>query len=1082
MIQLLLPPLDKLIYLKDGNYISQYFGEGHILNDCTLLSRNPFIIGSNSRKYFFTSNEAEDLPEGIEYALLTYKKPNKKDFDSGILKIKRWLKNPEFRTLLPEEVCSSWTDKFKYVKENIDGKKEGLRPPQIGALHSILSHIQVGEDVGIVVMPTGTGKTETMLCTLIANQCTKLLVAVPSDSLRIQLSEKFLTLGLLKKFQIVENSCFNPIVGVINSKFNTLDDLKEFISKSNVVVTTMSILSSCSSDSKAFLANEFSHLFVDEAHHSQAESWNEFLQHFKKEKIFLFTATPYRNDGKQLEGKFIFTFSLKKAQEQKYYKKINYLPIREYNKKKADEAIAEKAVIQLRDDISKGFNHIIMARCGNKERAKKVFEYYKKYEDLKAILVYTNVPGLSKKIEAIKRKEYNVIVCVDMLGEGFDLPELKIAALHDERQSLPITLQFIGRFTRTSYNELGEASFITNLAYPPIKEELDQLYAKDSDWNLLLPTLSEGATKKEIDFKDFLSGFNHLNDSIIPFQNIYPAMSSVVYRNGSNTWNPTNWKEGISDIGTFQHQFSDHNPKKNTLIIILGKIINVEWGSFDIVKNMDWDLIVVHWDYRPKKNLVFVHTSLKNFSPDKLVQALFGETFKMINGMDVFKIFHNVRMLTLYNVGARRGTGRDITFQSFFGRGVQDGIKLLEAGTLIKNNIFGIGFKEGEKISLGCSVKGKIWSYLRGNLDELIKWSREMGNILEDPAIDSNVVLKNTIIPITIKERPKVMPISADWHPSMYEHNEDKYEIIIDGLTYDLSNSELNIVETPLSLPLRFSLNCEENSFEYELLLGEKEVDGRLESIHEIKQLTSGKPIIVHANKKMSLVDFFQIYTPTIWFSDGSQLFQNRYVIPKESPGILSLDSIISDKWEGVSLNKESQGIYPYVTDSIQYYFINKIRNDFQIIYDDDGSGEIADVIGINDSDKQIDIHLYHLKFAKGGIANKNIDNFYQVCGQAQKSLRWKHRKGKDFFNHLLKRKTKSKGGKSCSRLIKGTEEQLELLLTAAKWTKEMKFNIYIVQPSLKKVDPSNDILLLLGNTQYYLQTIGNVNLIVYSS
>ncbi|SUB93759.1 Uncharacterised protein [Porphyromonas macacae] len=54
-----------------------------------------------------------------------------------------------------------------------------------------------------------------------------------------------------------------------------------------------------------------------------------------------------------------------------------------------------------------------------------------------------------------------------MLGEGFDLPNLKIAAIHDERQSLPITLQFIGRFTRTSYSELGNASFITNIAYLP---------------------------------------------------------------------------------------------------------------------------------------------------------------------------------------------------------------------------------------------------------------------------------------------------------------------------------------------------------------------------------------------------------------------------------------------------------------------------------------------------------------------------------------------------------------------------------------------------------------------------------------
>ena len=35
-----------------------------------------------------------------------------------------------------------------------------------------------------------------------------------------------------------------------------------------------------------------------------------------------------------------------------------------------------------------------------------------------------------------------------MLGEGFDLPALKVAVVHDPQKSLAVTLQFIGRFTR----------------------------------------------------------------------------------------------------------------------------------------------------------------------------------------------------------------------------------------------------------------------------------------------------------------------------------------------------------------------------------------------------------------------------------------------------------------------------------------------------------------------------------------------------------------------------------------------------------------------------------------------------------
>jgi histidine ammonia-lyase len=192
-------------------------------------------------------------------------------------------------------------------------------------------------------------------------------------------------------------------------------------------------------------------------------------------------------------------------------------------------------------------------------------------------------------------------------------------------------------------------------------------------------------------------------------------------------------------------------------------------------------------------------------------------------------------------------------------------------------------------------------------------------------------------------------------------------------------------------------------------LLGEGRVvvDGEEVAFHEIKKDSIVEPTITYGNTTESLTKFLQVLTPTIWFADGGQLFQNSYVVPKERVSGISLDNIIPHDWTGVAINKEAQGIYPYKTESIQYHFINEIRDDFQIIYDDDGSGEIADVIGINDGDKKIDIHLFHLKYAKNGHTGNDIGNFYEVCGQAQKSLNWKYRNGKDFFDHLLRRKIK---------------------------------------------------------------------------
>ncbi len=1077
---LVLPEISKLISENNGNEIWQYFRSEPSLDNIQIISTTPFIIECAGINYFLTSDRTDQNIETNDYALLTSKKPKAADLNTGNIKVKRWLKHPLFQNKTPEDVVNTWLDNFKFVKENEQAGIKGLRPPQIGALYSILAHVQNPDDKAIVVMPTGTGKTETMLSALIANCCNRLLVSVPSDSLRSQISDKFITLGLLKEFGVVDPSCLNPIVGIINHGFPNAEELQDFVSKCNVVVSTMNLLTGFSTQQKALLNNYFSHFFIDEAHHSEADTWKELIDKFDTEKVILFTATPFRNDGKSLQGKIIFNFSLRKAQEQRYYKTINYLPIREYNKKLADEKISEKAVQQLKADIATGYNHILMARCMSKPRAKEVFEYYQRYPEHNPIVVYTGVAGLSNKIDAIKRGEHSIIVCVNMLGEGFDLPNLKIAAIHDERQSLPVTLQFIGRFTRTSYNELGNASFITNVAYPPIHEELDQLYARNADWNLILPRLSANATQKEINIKEFLDGFTNLSDSVIPFTQINPALSTIIYKTHVNEWKPAqeHWEELFS---SYEHVFTDTN-HRDTIVIILGKIERIEWGNFESVQNLKWDIIIVHWDLRPNINRIFLNTSLKQYSGKDLLEKIFGEgNVNLITGMSVFRIFHNVNRLSLFNVGTRRGIGQDITFQSYFGKGVQDGIKLLEQGTLIKNNIFGVGYKEGEKTSLGCSVKGKIWSYQRGNLDELTKWCKVIGEIVEDNTIDPNVVLQHTLAIEKLNQRPvNVMPILIDWNPEMYENIENRYQLNINGILSDLAHTELNLSNPSLDQPLQFSVDTDQFSVKFQINLGADPATD--ENFYEVAQLTNETCSIQFGSKNETLLQFFQDNVPTIWFADGSQLFGNLYVKLKSQPDVIPQESIIADDWLGVNIEKESQDIAPYIQDSIQYYFIEKIKNEFQIIYDDDGKGEIADIIGINDTGDAIDIHLYHLKYASEGKISNNIDNFYQVCGQAQKALKWKHKNGREIFTHLFKRTTKSLKGNSCSRIIKGTEDDLENLLEQAKWTKAIRYHMYIVQPALSKANASNDILLLLGNVQHCLATVGNIDLTVYSS
>ena len=84
----------------------------------------------------------------------------------------------------PADVLASIEGSFSHANA-LDTNSGKLREAQVGALHAILSHWTVDPNkVATVVMPTGTGKTETMLAAFCIERPAHLLVLVPSAALR----------------------------------------------------------------------------------------------------------------------------------------------------------------------------------------------------------------------------------------------------------------------------------------------------------------------------------------------------------------------------------------------------------------------------------------------------------------------------------------------------------------------------------------------------------------------------------------------------------------------------------------------------------------------------------------------------------------------------------------------------------------------------------------------------------------------------------------------------------------------------------------------------------------------------------
>ena len=466
---------------KSNNYIKKLVFEKRTVECQPQKVDSGYVIDLGLDEKVLITNKKEYLQQ-YNYVLKII--GNKLDS----IKLSKWEKF-KYDLEEPEKLRKTWENNVfvkQEVLENGSITENGLRKPQVGALYAALANwtVEENEKSHIIVMPTGTGKTETMLMLLLLGKCEKLLVVVPSTALKEQISNKFIKLGILRKIGIVNEKVKTPNVGILNNLENT-DEVKEIIEKSNVVVTTMQLCSKLPID---IVNRYFSHLFVDEAHHMSAQVWGNIVDKFNN-KIVQFTATPFRNDGKIIKGKVIYNFPLAQAQKEGYFKHINFEPLLIFNEKEKDKAIAQKAIEKLDQDIKKGYDHVIMARVENTERAREVFEIYnklgKKYNP-RYIYSTMNKSDKIEVMEQLKNKKCRIIICVKMLGEGFDFPELKIAAIHDQHKTLGITLQFIGRFTRTSNNNIGDATAIANIIDEHADQYLNMLYKENADWDKII--------------------------------------------------------------------------------------------------------------------------------------------------------------------------------------------------------------------------------------------------------------------------------------------------------------------------------------------------------------------------------------------------------------------------------------------------------------------------------------------------------------------------------------------------------------------------------------------------------------------
>lgn len=586
-------------------------------------------------------------------------------------------KNPIFQAVSDKQskmfssdgILNSWDNALNFIEEDKQQNTPGFRTPQLGALFAIKAHWTVSRLPATIVMPTGTGKTETMIATIISEKCKKTLIIVPSNLLRIQTLNKCTSLGILKEVGVVSNKVVNPVVGLLVTTPSDLNELKTLINKSNIIITTMSLLNRFSDVFVSTLHNMCSELFVDEAHHVAAKTWDRIKKGFYEKRVLQFTATPFRNDGKKVDGKIIYNFPLSLAQDQGYFQSINFREVIEFDNDESDIEIAKAAVGQFDEDFLNGYNHTILVRTSTKERAKYLFDtiYNKIFKKYNPVLIISGISKRDKDIamNKINKNESKILVCVDMFGEGIDIPSLKIAAIHDKYQSLPITLQFIGRFAR-SKKGLGNATIVANVVSEDINESLKDLYSQDSDWNKLLVRMSSTAIGKEISMQELSNGFNNFGIKDIDISKLIPKVSMIAYYVDCEDWNWENW---VSAFDSDKCRCCVNEDEK-VLIIIEMEESNIDWARDKEVNNINYQLHMLYWN--PKKKLVYLNSTNKA-KCNKLAESVLHNPVR-VSGEIIFRCLDGINQLMLGTVGLKSAIDGPIRYRMFAGIDIGEGV------------------------------------------------------------------------------------------------------------------------------------------------------------------------------------------------------------------------------------------------------------------------------------------------------------------------------------------------------------------------------------------------------------------------
>jgi superfamily II DNA or RNA helicase len=954
---------------------------------------------------------------------------------------------------------------FRYPIKVEDGA--GFRGAQLGAIHAAAAHFATRQDPGIITMPTGSGKTAVLIAAAFVLRAARVLIIAPGRLVREQIAEEVACLSTLRAAGAIGESVPPPRVHTVKKRVTT-PEAWERMRDFDVVVGTAQSLSPEYAEVPKPPPDLFDLVLVDEAHHSPARTWQAILRHFESARRLLFTATPFRQDQREIKGRFIFTYDLRRAFEDGVFGEIRYSPVTPIAGQNHDAAIAVAAEAKFNADRAAGFQHRVMVRTDGRKRALDLLALYGRHTQLKLKIVTgeKSLRYVKTVVDELTAGTLDGIVCVNMLGEGFNFPSLKIAAIHSPHRSLSVTLQFIGRFARTAGIDLGPATF---LAIPSeIEIEAERLYDTRAIWQEMVQNLSATRVHQEAETREVLESF-------IPADDVAPDLTDLslyvlepyFHVKIFQLAEVIDINEPVAFPDTLQIVFHAISEANSAAVYITRETSLPRWTTDDRLSSVHSDLFIFYQE--PKSNLLFICASRRAEGLYQHLVASFQDANpRVLPLVRLNRALNDLEAPEFFNVGMRNRITSNTTesYRIVTGSNADKVIGRGDSRLYHRGHAFGRGSDEGEIVTIGLSSASKIWSNKSAKLPDLIAWCEKLAgriNSMRTPVTGSGLDL------LDVGEELEALPdgiMAVGWpntvfrQPATVRYMHDGDERSAQLLDFDLDIDAEASTDTAVAIVL-----SRDDGFAFRATFS-------FETDRYFEPLTDDEPvaIIEREREETALIDFLNgempiFYTGDLSLIDGSSLLR----APTEDMPPFDPSLIEPFDWAnaGVDIAREfgnGRGGRLSIHASLEAQLAGSVH---AVVYYDHGSGEIADFVAVEETEGRLVVRFYHCKGAGGAAPGHRVGDMYELAGQAVKSAIWALKQR--VLAHIRRRFTHQTGS---HRFVRGDLDVLEQLL-ADSAAAQIDFEFIAVQPGLRKAGLPIDLSTILAAANDHLVRSG---------